>query len=539
MTGSAESTGPQQAPAGDVAVGPFDAIVVGGGHNGLTAATYLARSGLAVLVVEGRATVGGCASTEEVLGGARVNICNCDHSLVRASGIVEELDLAGHGLEYLELDPAQVMVPWEHSPSWVLCRDVERTLQSLALSYPRELGSYRRHVQELTPVAELALAMMSGAPQVGAVARRLVRLRARGLKGLLRISRMSCTAVLREYFRDEALLAPPATTGPAVWGLHPDLPGTGLAALGYVLRHTTPVGRPVGGSGRLTDALASALHAAGGEVLTGMSVTAIRTAAGRAVGVTLADGRQIDAPIVVAAGNPQEMLARLLQAPAGGGGARLAERWRSKPAAMGYESKLDAVVSELPRPRGLTDRHLAALGLAHPLGSTFVVSPSLGQIAGAADAAKVGRIAQRPPMLVNAPSAIDRSLRPPDGGEVFSLEVLFTPYELAGGWEGSAEPQRWLAAFSELVQHGFLDGVQRWRLVGPRDYERDFAMPLGHAPSFSGGPLAALVGRERELTRYRTAIRGLYLSGAGTFPGAGVSGLPGRNAAQVVLRDHR
>ena len=139
-------------------------------------------------------------------------------------------------------------------------------------------------------------------------------------------------------------------------------------------------------------------------------------------------------------------------------------------------------------------------------------------------------------MLANGPSAMDDSLRPPDGGHIFSLEVLFTPYALSGGWEGSAEPERWLDAFSELVQPGFREGIRRWRLVGPQDYERDFAMPRGHAPSFSGGPLTALVGRERELTRYRTAIPGLFLSGAGTFPGAGVSGAPGRNAAEVVLR---
>lgn len=514
----------------------YDAVVIGGGHNGLTCAAYLARGGMRVLIVEARSTVGGCASTEEVLGGARVNICNCDHSLIRATGVIEELDLSSHGLEYLELDPGQVMVPWDGSPPWALCSDVERTLQSLALTYPRELANYRRHVDELRPVADLVLAMTSGAPEVGAVARRLASLRGRGLKGLLRISRMSCTAVLREYFTDEALLAAPATTGPSVWGLDPSLPGTGLGALGYVLRHVMPVGRPVGGSGRLTDAIAGAVRAAGGEILTGRRVTEIRTISGATAGVTLDNGLRIDAPTVVAAGNPHEALAHLLRVDQGPG-ARLAKRWAARPAASGYESKLDVIVDELPRPRRLTDEHLAAIGVQHPLASTLVVSPTLTQIAGAADAAKVGRIATLPPMLANAPSAMDDSLRPADGGHVFSLEVLFTPYELAGGWESTREPERWLRAFSDLVQPSFFDSIRRWRLVGPREYERDFSMPRGHAPSFSGGPLSALVGRDRELTRYRTAVPGLYLSGAGTFPGAGVSGAPGRNAAQVVLAD--
>ncbi len=103
---------------------------------------------------------------------------------------------------------------------------------------------------------------------------------------------MSCTDVLREYFRDEALLAAPGTTGPSVWGLDPSLPGTGLGALGFVLRHAMPVGRPIGGSGRLTDALESALRAAGGEVITGHRVEQIRTTTGRVVGITLDDGRR-------------------------------------------------------------------------------------------------------------------------------------------------------------------------------------------------------------------------------------------------------
>jgi phytoene dehydrogenase-like protein len=125
-----------------------------------------------------------------------------------------------------------------------------------------------------------------------------------------------------------------------------------------------------------------------------------------------------------------------------------------------------------------------------------------------------------------------------DGDEehVLSLEVLGTPYSLRGGWSGSPEPERWLAALGTLAEPGFLDGVRRWRVVTPPDYERDFSLTRGHAPSFAGGPLAALLGRDRELTRYETPVRGLFLTGAATFPGAGIWGASGRNAAQVVLR---
>jgi phytoene dehydrogenase-like protein len=362
----------------------------------------------------------------------------------------------------------------------------------------------------------------------------VARRRGRGVAGLLRLSRLSAADVLRRYFTDEALLAPVSLTGPAVWGLAPQTPGTGLGALGYALRHLAPTGRPVGGSGALTDAVASALRAAGGEVRTGARVAVIRTRGGRTAGVTLGDGTVLDAPVVVAAADPRSVLVDLLD---GGSPAarRLAARWRRRPGRDGYESKLDAVVDTLPRFAALDDAHLARLGVTEPLGPTAVVAPTLAGIAAARAEADAGRVAARPLFMTNVPSVPDPSVRLADGGHVFSLEVLFTPYTLAGGWAASREPERWLEAYATLVQPGWLDGVRRLRTVGPEDYERDFAMPAGYAPSFAGGPLAALAGRDRELTRYATRVPGLYLTGAGTFPGAGVSGAPGRNAAAAVL----
>jgi phytoene dehydrogenase-like protein len=123
----------------------------------------------------------------------------------------------------------------------------------------------------------------------------------------------------------------------------------------------------------------------------------------------------------------------------------------------------------------------------------------------------------------------------PDGGHVLSLEVLYTPYALKGGWPTSSEPARWLELYRPLVQPGFVDGVRRWRAMTPDRYESEFHMPRGHATSFGGGALAAFLGRQPELTRYETPVQGLFLTGAATFPGAGVWGASGRNAATVVL----
>jgi phytoene dehydrogenase-like protein len=375
--------------------------------------------------------------------------------------------------------------------------------------------------------------MTTGGTSLRGVAGRLARHRGRGVAALLRLSRSSAAEVLRSYFDEEALLGSPATTGPAVWGLPPETPGTGLGALGYALRHAVPVGRPAGGSGALTTAMAAAVRAAGGEIRTGTRVAGIRATGGTTRGVTLEDGTRIDAPVVVSAGDPRAAIVELLEDPPAAA-TDLVRRWRGREGGEGYESKIDAVIDVLPRPRGVTPEVLDALGVDDPLLATMVVSPALDAFGHAAEEAGRGRVGSRPPMLANVPSVLDPSVAPRDG-HVFSLEVLFTPYALRGGWADSPEPRRWLETFATLMEPGFLDGIRSWRTVGPEDYERDFSMPRGYASSSGGGPLAALVGRDRELTRYATPVPGLFLTGAGTFPGAGVSGAPGRNAAGVVL----
>jgi phytoene dehydrogenase-like protein len=266
-------------------------------------------------------------------------------------------------------------------------------------------------------------------------------------------------------------------------------------------------------------------------------VAAITCDGGRATGVRLDDGTRIAAGAVVSASDPRTTLLELLHAPPAAARGLL-ERWRAREVREGYESKVDAVIETLPRPRGVDPEHLRALGVQEVLNATMVVATGLDGILAAHETARRGGVADRPLFLSNVPSVLDPTVAPPDG-HTFSLEVLFTPYRLHGGWAGTREPERWLEAFASLCEPGFLDGVKRYRLVGPEDYERDFSMPAGFAPSFAGGPLAALLGRDRELTRYATPVPGLYLTGSGTFPGAGVSGAPGRNAARVILNARR
>jgi phytoene dehydrogenase-like protein len=515
-------------------------VVVGGGHNGLVAAAYLARAGVPVTVLEARDGVGGCASTVDALG-ARVNICNCDHIAVRSTPIAEELDLAAHGLRYLDLDPAYVGHPWDGGTPFVQFHDVARTVDALAATHPADVDGYRRFVRDALPVARLVLAAALDEPRRRHLVATAARRRFTGARRLLEWARRPVADVLHGYFGSPTVKAAAVATGPAVWGASPYWPGTGLGALSLVMKHAVAPGRPVGGSGALTDAIAAAATAAGATIRTGAQVERIAVADRGVTSVSFrptgsGDGpggavERLDATHVLVACDPRVAAVEWVQ----GAPPEWVAAWRERPVRDGYESKLDAVCSAPPRftawPDGLAER----LGI-DPLVPTNTLLPSVDGIAAAHDDAARGAVADRPIMLVNVPSVLDASMRTPDGGHVLSLEVLFTPYELRGGWDGSDEPRRWLERFATQVEPGFLDTVRDWRLMGPREYERQFGLHRGHAPSFAGGPVRALLGRDPELSRYETPVRGLFLTGAATFPGAGIWGASGRNAARCVLR---
>ncbi|MCU1503283.1 MAG: crtO [Ilumatobacteraceae bacterium] len=504
----------------------FDAIVIGAGHNGLVCAAYLARAGLRTVVLEARAGVGGTAASEQ-FAGATVNICNCDHITFRTTPVIEELGLAAHGLRYLDMDPSTVNMTWDGGPAWTSHHDVEQTIDGLARTHPDEVDGYRRYLAAAMPAVRLVFDAANDPPSLGGLTRKVLGKRGKGVGTLLRWSRRSAADVLRSYFSSDALLGPAVVTGPMVWGISPELAGSGLGALTYAIRHVGTVGRPVGGSGMVPVALRAVLEHHGGEVRTSVRVAEI-TCEGSAVrGVRLDDGTEITAPTVVSACNPHDTFVSWLKSPPSQADA-LVRRWRAAPAEQGYESKLDAIIDTPPK--------LVALG-DHPerIGSTVVVAPSLANIHHGYEMMGRGEVLRQPGMMVNVPSIADPTLAP-EGKHVFSMEVLFTPYQLRGGWASSREPRRWLDQFASLTEPGFSESLGEWRAMTPDRYEREFNLPAGHATSFAGGPLAALRNKDPELVRYETPVKGLYLTGAATFPGAGVWGASGRNAALTVLR---
>ncbi len=500
----------------------YDAIVVGAGHNGLVAAAYLARGGMRTLLVEARAEVGGTAASER-FAGATVNICNCDHITFRTTPVIEELGLADHGLAYLDVEPAQFNLPWNGGPAWTSHHDLDATLDSIAVGYPDEVDGYRRYARAAIPAVRMIFEAAAEPPSIRGLTRLALARRLHGAPALLRWGRRSAADVLRSFFRHDALLGTAAVTGPMVWGISPEFGGSGLGALTHAIRHAAQVGRPVGGSGMVPTSLLAAFAGFGGELRVNSAVDRIHCDRSGIRGVGLADGTEIGAPVVVSACNPHDTFLRWLTDPPPSADGLL-RRWRNIEHAEGYESKIDAVVTELPRIQGIDA----------PLVATTVVAPGLGEIDRAHRLMGQGRMLDRPALLVNVPTVLDPSMAPA-GRHVFSLEALFTPYGLTGGWAASPEPRRWLERFAGLCAPGFLDSIVEWRAMTPDVYERDFHLPAGHATSFAGGPLAALRNADPELTGYETAVDGLFLTGAATFPGAGVWGASGRNCATVIL----
>lgn len=509
-----------------------DVVVIGAGHNGLVAAAYLARAGKRTVLLEARDSVGGCSSTVD-FAGASVNICNCDHITFRTTPVMEELQLDRHGLEYLEVEPNQVNIPWGGGAAWPIMHSVEQTLDGLALTYPHQVDAYRRYAAAAVPVARLVLAAAAAGPERRRLLATVLSKGGAGARRLLGWSRMSAADVMRQFFDDEAVYAPALATGPVVWGLSPELPGTGLGALTYAFRHVAAVGRPRGGSGMLAASLARSFASFGGELRTSTAATSIVVERGRVRAVRTTSGDVIATRTVISAADPRRTILEWIENPPAGAGPMI-ERWRRQSHQQGYESKIDGVISELPRYKQLDRNMFDRIGADPDVASTMIV-PSVAAMHRAFLDIPEGRVADRPIFFANIPTALDPSMAPA-GRHVFSLEALFTPYALRGGWTNSDEPRRWLDRYSSLLENRPIDSMTAWRAMTPDVYESDFHMPEGHATSFAGGPLAALRGKPRELVRYETAVPGLYLCGAATFPGAGIWGASGRHCALRVLR---
>jgi phytoene dehydrogenase-like protein len=521
---------------------PVDVVVVGAGHNGLVAACYLARTGLAVEVVERDEVLGGAVSTVERWPGVRVDRGSSAHVIVRHSGIVEELGLAAHGLRYVDCDPwgfAPAPSPGAPGPDGrplVFSVDLDATCASItAACGPADAAAYRRFVEVWRPRGRAVVAAFGDRPSPGRLARAFWPLgapaegRPRTSGGDLAADFLgSGDALLDRWFTSERLKAALAWFG-AQSGPSMSEPGT-AAMVGWVaLLHDVPPGHPVGGSGGLTEALRRRLVADGGRVTLGDGAARLLVAGGRVTGVETESGRRIAADAVVAAchvGTTRALAGR--HAPP-------ALATADPPLGNGFGLVVRALTDAPPRYPGVP-AEVSAAGLQ-------LLCTDRAALAAAAGDWRAGRLPRDPVPLAMCFSASDGTLAPP-GRHVVTVWGQWYPYALADGgdWDALAdrEAERLVAAVDRFAP-GFAASVQRLYVQTPLALERELSLPRGNvmhvemglASMFSLRPTPALAG-------YRVpGLAGLYLAGASTHPGGGVSGNSGRTAARTLLADRR
>ncbi|MFZ0168354.1 MAG: NAD(P)/FAD-dependent oxidoreductase [Candidatus Dormiibacterota bacterium] len=523
----------------------YDAIVVGGGHNGLICAAYLAGAGQKVVVLESRPRVGGAAVTEEVWPGYHVSILSYVVSLLRPA-IVRELGLARFGYEVYPLDPAYFM-PFPDGRSLFYWEDVNRAAAEVAkfsahdalalIEYDRAIGALVQVVRPLLDLAPPALDPRRPAElgKVLRLGRHLLRHRS-VLSQLTDIMTMSVSDFLDQWFDDPAVkgaLAPGGVIG--AWA-GPHSPGTAYVLLHHRIGEAGGQrggwGFVKGGMGALSEILASAARARGAEIRTGVPVNQIAIKGSRAHGVVLEDGTELTGRSVISAIHPRTTLLDLVgreHLPAG-----LVvemERYRSRSGS----AKVNLALAELPNFRAL---QTTGVGPQHP---EFIINPSIEYLHRAWDDALSGTWSVNPMMDCVIPTTKDSTLAPP-GRHILTCFVQYTPYQLRdASWD--QERERFADRVVEILGSyapNLPGAVLERQVITPPDMEREFGLLGGNI--FHGEMALDQLFFLRPASQagsYRTPVAGLYLGGSGTHPGGGVMGAPGRNAARTVLGDLR
>jgi len=519
-----------------------DAIVVGGGHNGLTCAAYLARAGLDVCVLERRDVLGGACVTEELWPGKRVSRASYVVSMLQPK-VVSELRLHDFGYEAVPLDPSYATFGPDGRPI-LFFDDVARTQAQLERYSARDAAAYAGFEELLARTARfLRPLLLRPPPALGskhpgdllAVLReagRAAGLARREVHELYRVITMSVGDLLDDWFETDALKGAIASTGVVgVWA-GPRTPGTAYNLLHHELGELNGVpgawGHVRGGMGAISGALARSAEANGATVRTGAAVRSIAVRGGRTTGVVLESGEELEAPLVVSGAHPRTTVLELV-------GAEhfpdeVAEdmrRYRSR----GGSVKINCILSEPPRYAEDGER-LLRTGIA--------ICPSIDHLERAWQDAVRGEPAAGPYVEIEVPSSVDPSLTD-DGTHVMTMFTQYGPYG-EDGWPEGARGAYADRCFDMLAEHApnLRDALIHHEVLAPPDLERIFGLAGGSIfQGEQGLDQMAFMRPSPLLAQYATPVGGLYLCGAGTHPGGGVMGACGHNAAQRVLKDRR
>jgi phytoene dehydrogenase-like protein len=522
----------------------YDAAVIGAGHNGLVTANYLAKAGLSVLVLERRDVLGGAAVTEETFPGCRVD--TGAHGIGGLHpALVSQLNLKRHGLELLRADPA-VFAPALDGPHLLLWRDQAKTARAIAEISKADAEAWGAFSTLMTNVASVLQVAWSTTPprvtgsdprdlwsilKLGAKLRRLGK---REMVEVMRLLPMSVDELLGDWFESDLLKG--MLAGSAITGLFqgPMASGTAFTLVHRLAGAEASVVRPTtrvrGGVGALTEALASAAREHGVEIRTAAAVDQVIVEDGRATGVALAGGEEVRAVRVVSNADPRRTFFELV------GPARLAPEFVRAVGNIklrGACAKVHLLLDELPSFSGVG-------GQGPQLNGVISISPSVKYLERAYDDAKYGRSSREPYLEVSIPSVADPGVAP-DGRHVVSILAQYAPYRLEeGAWDSARRDAlgdtvvRTLAEYAPKLESAILER----HVMTPLDLEETFGLSEGNI--YHGEHTLDQMFFMRPVpgaARYRTPIERLYLCGAGTHPGGGVTGVPGYNAAREILRD--
>ncbi len=520
----------------------YDAVVVGGGHNGLTCAAYLARAGRRVLVLERRHVLGGAAVSEELHPGFTFSVCSYVVSLMRPH-IIRELDLVRHGLELIPLDCS--FLPLPDGRSLARWGDKERTRREIARFSPKDAEVYPEFGLAMTRLARFAKILIdSPAPDPASLSpRELIRLLRLGrmLEGLspdmrylnFKLMTMSAADFLDQWFESDVLKSPMSVSGIIGTFLGVRSPGTAYVLLHHYMGEIDGAfrawGFSKGGTGRLSLAIASAARAHGAEILTGAPVERILVESGRATGVVLDGGDEIRAAAVVSGLDPHRTFFKMVgEEHLDGEFLSQIRRYKMR----GSSGKVNLALDRLPE-------FSCRPGDGPHLRGDIAIAPGIDYLERAYDQAKYGDFSERPYLNVVIPSLSDPSVSPP-GKHVMSIFVQYAPYHIKEG------PERWPErrdAFGDTVIDtmaeycpGLKDSILYRQVLTPWDLEQEFGLTQGNI--FHGElSLEQLLFLRPAAgwARYKTPLKNLWMCSSGTHPGGGIMGAPGELAAKALL----
>jgi phytoene dehydrogenase-like protein len=525
-----------------------DAIIVGGGHNGLAAAAYLARAGRKVLVLERRPVLGGACVTEEIFPGCKVSTAAYVNSLLRPQ-VIQELELKKYGFEMLPRSPSS-FTPFPDGRSLLMGPDPKLTYDEVSKFSPRDAEALPKYEAMLLRVAEFIEPLLDETPsnpfskrlgdlwRLGKLGWRFRKL-GKDAAAAVEILTGAARPILDRWFESEQLKVTLATDAIIGAFASPSMPGTAYVLFHHVMGECNGVrgvwGYVRGGMGGISNALAASAQAHGTEIRTNAPVTKLLIRDGRVGGVVLEDGSELLARSVASNADANITFLKLADPK------DLPPDFVAAIKAIDYSSaslKINVLLSELPR---FTSRGADATPHAPHLRGTIHICPDFDTLEHAYDDAKYGEPSRTPVLECTIPTVVDDTVAPP-GKHLMSMFVQYAPYKLRTGIWDDRRDQFADRCFEVMEQYApnFRRSVIGRQVLAPPDIERIFGLTGGNI--FQGCMhldrlffLRPAVG----WADYRTPVKGLYLCGSAAHPGGGVIGAAGRNAAREMLRDLR